>query len=158
MTETTETKTVKVGTVFYSSWGYDQTNVDFAVVTAVSRSGKTATFVELTKGYVGSTERVAGGAAQCRHCYQGVRKLVKVDGSTVWRHVGTGETECKFYGYRAERLAEEGRVLHADVEEFTHRVKVSGYDGRFVAYRNTYSSWFENDRESHYETAVGMGH
>jgi hypothetical protein len=33
---------VKVGDVFYNSWGYDQTNIDFYVVTRLSATGKTA--------------------------------------------------------------------------------------------------------------------
>lgn len=35
--------TVKVGDIFYNSWGYDQTNIDFYVVDAVSPTGKTCT-------------------------------------------------------------------------------------------------------------------
>lgn len=31
---------VKPGDVFYSSWGYDQTNIDFYVVESVTKSGK----------------------------------------------------------------------------------------------------------------------
>lgn len=33
---------VKVGDIFYESWGYDQTNIDFAIVVSVSPTGKTA--------------------------------------------------------------------------------------------------------------------
>jgi hypothetical protein len=33
---------VKVGDIFYESWGYDQTNIDFLTVTALSPTGKTA--------------------------------------------------------------------------------------------------------------------
>jgi len=32
---------VQVGDLFYTSWGYDQTNYDFIIVTAVSPTGKT---------------------------------------------------------------------------------------------------------------------
>ena len=32
---------VKVGDIFYDSWGYDQTNIDFVKVIRVSSSGKT---------------------------------------------------------------------------------------------------------------------
>jgi hypothetical protein len=38
----TEVEPVKVGDFFYSSWGYDQTNVDFFEVLSLSASGKTA--------------------------------------------------------------------------------------------------------------------
>jgi hypothetical protein len=156
--EETMSQTVKVGDVFYSSWGYDQTNVNFFAVVAVSKTGKTATFVELTKTHLGSSERIAGNAAQCRHCGEGVRKLVKVDGSSVYRHVATGRTECQFYGYRAEKLAEEGRVLHADVEEFKRRVRQRSHGEGFAANWTDYASMYSNDRESHYETPVGYGH
>lgn len=39
---TTTTATVKIGDVFYRSWGYDQTNVDYYEIVSVSPSGKTA--------------------------------------------------------------------------------------------------------------------
>jgi len=40
--KTMDTKKVKVGDLFYTSWGYDQTNYDFIVVKELSPSGKTA--------------------------------------------------------------------------------------------------------------------
>jgi len=33
---------VKVGAIFYASWGYEQTNIDFLKVVALTKSGKTA--------------------------------------------------------------------------------------------------------------------
>ena len=41
MEQKTEAK-VKRGDFFYTSWGYDQTNIDYLVVESVSISGKTA--------------------------------------------------------------------------------------------------------------------
>lgn len=44
MSETELVKTtsaVKVGNIFYASWGYDQTNIEFAQVVEVSLTGKT---------------------------------------------------------------------------------------------------------------------
>ena len=38
-------KNVKIGDIFYSSWGYDQTNIDYYMVTKII--GKT--FVEIQK-------------------------------------------------------------------------------------------------------------
>jgi len=32
---------VKVGDLFYTSWGYDQTNYDYLIVVSVSKTGKT---------------------------------------------------------------------------------------------------------------------
>jgi hypothetical protein len=163
-TEMSERK-VKVGDVFYASWGYDQTNVNFFAVVAVSKTGKTATFVELTKTHLGSSERIAGNAAQCRYCGEGVRKLVKVDGSSVYRHVATGRTECQFYGYRAEQLAKEGRVLHAEVVEFKRRVRQRAYGDGLAANWKSFAGMYSDDevdangnQRGHYETPVGYGH
>ena len=36
-----ENTKVKAGDIFYESWGYDQTNIDFCVVEQVSPTGKT---------------------------------------------------------------------------------------------------------------------
>lgn len=153
----TETAAVKVGDVFYSSWGYDQTNVNFFAVVALSKTGKTATFVELAKASAGSGRVTSGTAALCRHCGNGVRKLVRVDGSSVYRHVATGETECKFYGYRAERMAEEGKVCHAAVDEFKRRIRYFGT--RVAANWTDYASMYRDDeQDSHYETPAGAGH
>ena len=41
-TITNQPETVKKGDLFYTSWGYDQTNYDYLVVLEVSKSGKSA--------------------------------------------------------------------------------------------------------------------
>ncbi|MAH50104.1 hypothetical protein CMI37_30065 [Candidatus Pacearchaeota archaeon] len=46
---------VKVGQVFNTSWGYDQTNYDFVVVKSISPSGKTVLCQKAAKIYVGHT-------------------------------------------------------------------------------------------------------
>ena len=38
---------VKKGDIFYASWGYDQTNIDFVKVVEVSPSGKSVKAVEI---------------------------------------------------------------------------------------------------------------
>jgi hypothetical protein len=45
----TATVEVKVGDFFYSSWGYDQTNVDFYEVVAVTPSGKSVKVREVSQ-------------------------------------------------------------------------------------------------------------
>jgi hypothetical protein len=40
--ENTNGNGIKAGDVFYTSWGYDQTNYDYVVVKSVSPTGKTA--------------------------------------------------------------------------------------------------------------------
>ena len=37
----TQKELVKPGDLFYASWGYDQTNIDYVKVISVSKSGKT---------------------------------------------------------------------------------------------------------------------
>ena len=37
-----ETQTINKGDVYYTSWGYDQTNYDYVVVESISPTGKTA--------------------------------------------------------------------------------------------------------------------
>jgi len=36
-----ETQQVKKGDIFYASWGWEQTNIDFCIIEEVSRTGKT---------------------------------------------------------------------------------------------------------------------
>jgi len=54
-----------VGKIFYESWGYDQTNIDFAIVVSVSPSGKTVMVrmmsekvVPMGEGYAPMSEHV----------------------------------------------------------------------------------------------------
>lgn len=57
-----EATEVQVGDFFRSSWGYDQTNVDFYEVLKVSASGKSVKVRQVQAGVVsdeGSSERVA---------------------------------------------------------------------------------------------------
>lgn len=48
----------KVGDIFYTDWGYDQTNVDFYKITAIKN--KTATFVKLSNKWVNGSQVVPG--------------------------------------------------------------------------------------------------
>ena len=47
---------VKVGDLFQSSWGYDQTNVEFFKVKSISKSGKTCHIVEVTSEKIHGSE------------------------------------------------------------------------------------------------------
>jgi hypothetical protein len=49
MPTVTEFAPVKVGDIFASSWGYDQTNVDFYEVVGVTASGKSVRVVPIGK-------------------------------------------------------------------------------------------------------------
>lgn len=45
---------IKSGNYFYTSWGYDQTNIDYLVIIEVSKSGKSATCKMVSPINVGS--------------------------------------------------------------------------------------------------------
>ena len=46
--------TIKAGAYFYTSWGYDQTNVDYCVVVEVSSTGKTVMCQMVSPIHIGS--------------------------------------------------------------------------------------------------------
>lgn len=60
--------TVNKGDIFYNSWGWEQTNIDFYEVVSVTKSGKTATLRKLASNDVedeggfmtGKTTAIAG--------------------------------------------------------------------------------------------------
>lgn len=45
---------IGAGSYFYTSWGYDQTNIDYLVVIEVSKTGKTAKCKMVSPIYVGA--------------------------------------------------------------------------------------------------------
>jgi hypothetical protein len=146
---TATAQTVQVGTVFYSSWGYDQTNVDYYVVSALSASGKTATFVAVTSASAGNDRVSVGTAAKCANCLSAIRPLVKANGETVYRHVGSGDARCSRY--------REDDTRTARTEVLKRRLKF--YSGRACANVNSYSSMYQaEDGETHYVTPFGAGH
>jgi len=51
ITEQTSTASISKGQIFYTSWGYDQTNYDFIIVLDISPTGKTATCQRVTAAY-----------------------------------------------------------------------------------------------------------
>lgn len=144
---------VKVGDIFYSSWGYDQTNVDYFAVTEVSKTGKTATFIVLcnvaTAESSGPTDYLAADAtsARCSNCYRGIRPFVKADGSKVWRHTA-GQTErCNPWRDNDERTAAP--------ETFKRRIRY--YEGRAAANWTSYAGMYAWDGKPKYATAAGWG-
>lgn len=49
-----EGRTVKVGDIYYASWGYDQTNIDFFEVVGLSKSGQSVRLRAVQSRRVGS--------------------------------------------------------------------------------------------------------
>ena len=49
----------KVGEVFYSSWGYDQTNTEYYKIVEISKTGKTAKVVQVASVSIGDEKQNA---------------------------------------------------------------------------------------------------
>ena len=73
MTATADTKiTVKIGDVFKSSWGYDQTNVDFYQVTGLTSKGVK---VRSIGGNETTTGMMSGETTPVRDAFNGEEKF-----------------------------------------------------------------------------------
>lgn len=68
--ETAADSGIKVGTILYSSWGYDQTNIDFYEVTEISDSGKSIKIAELAQDRE-YTRVDSGTCAPVKGCFAG---------------------------------------------------------------------------------------
>ena len=97
--------TLKVGDLLSSSWGYDQTNVDFYEVTAVT--GKSAKVRKIAQNTV-ETGFMAGHTTPCPGNYvgeetnwkrvRGKDNSIKVRDWGVWAHPTNGEKKyCSWY-------------------------------------------------------------
>ena len=53
--EEVESDAVKAGDLYYTSWGYDQTNYDYIAVVSVSKTGKTAKCRRTYSKHLGSS-------------------------------------------------------------------------------------------------------
>ncbi len=54
-----ENDSAKVGDVFHSSWGYDQTNTEYYKIVEISKSGKTAKVVQVASISIGDKKKNA---------------------------------------------------------------------------------------------------
>jgi len=54
-TQNTNDQTVNVNDIFYASWGYDQTNIDFIKVVSVNKSGKSVKAVSIGQKVINQT-------------------------------------------------------------------------------------------------------
>lgn len=135
MTISTETATeapvVKVGDFFVSSWGYDQTNVDFYKVVGLTKSGKSVRVQKWTSAIVGGAgapqENVVPGAGPATGC---------------WVRVPEGWSEYD-------------RDAIAPVE--TKRLRMGGYFGASFTV-NSFSAAYLWDGKPEYRTGSGWGH
>jgi len=170
---TTATKTaVKVGDIFYTSWGYDQTNVDYYGVIEVSKSGKTVKLREVTAKVVQSdayNERVAPsmefadtGRGWCANCRQRIE--ISRYGSTKGKliHYFTNETDCmeptSWNGTVPEGYGPKlgTKAKRPAPKIYTKRVRE--YDGKPVLSWASYCNAYLWEGGSQYRTGPYGGH
>lgn len=87
-----ENKVVKVGDIFTSTWGYEQTNRNFYQVVALN--GKTmVTLREIGAEFVRSDTAMSGYLKPKKDVFVGdeVRRKAHVDGGDVWVKLNTVE-------------------------------------------------------------------
>jgi hypothetical protein len=85
MSQATEIKEVKVGDIFYTSWGYDQTNVEFYKVVRATKSSV----------WVQETGQVREYSDQSNGDYWTTKSTGEIGSRQVYNYE-TGEYEIKF--------------------------------------------------------------
>ena len=58
-TEENKSDSAKIGDVFHSSWGYDQTNTEYYKIVEISKTGKTAKVVQVAAVEIGEAKKNA---------------------------------------------------------------------------------------------------
>lgn len=135
---------VKVGDFFYSSWGYDQTNIDFYKVVGLTPSGKSVKVQKWTSAVessaVGADYVVAGG------------------GPVMERDLKPGVSEEDYWAMDYWERQEATVEVPAKVETKRLQSYGEGESKRFYFSVNSYSSASLWDGQPQYETASGWGH
>lgn len=128
---------VKVGDFFVSSWGYDQTNVDFYKVVALTAKG--------VKVQQWSSKVVDGNDGPHD-------SVVPGDGPAMFSDWSAATPEMDYWERQAAR-----KDVPAPVEQ--KRLKSYGYASDSVAFTvNSYSSASKWDGRPKYQTGQGYGH
>lgn len=135
----TEAPVVKVGDFFCSSWGYDQTNIDFYKVVGLTPSGKSVRVQKWTSKLAPGT---ASGGPQ-EYVVPGDSPATYTDWSEVTPEMDYWERE-------------EHKVTR-EVPVETKRLKVGGYRAASFTV-NSYSGAYLWDGKPEYQTGSGWGH
>lgn len=152
---------VKVGDIFYRSWGYDQTNVNFYQVVELSPSGKTAKLREIGKVYQDETggphDRVSADKDNFidspeQHWCVNCRGALRRDGGGHLIHLSTSQADC---------IDDEGRETGTQAtqcasEVHTRRVQYYGDAPHFTF--DSFSHVSRWDGTPKYQTGSGWGH
>jgi hypothetical protein len=87
--ETHKKDMVKIGDVFYSSWGYEQTNIEFFKIMSISKTGKTCEVVQVAGALIGDhskiTQQMCGNMVPDSNTVINPKPCkVKIERCTVW--------------------------------------------------------------------------
>lgn len=137
-TSAPETVEVKVGDFFYSSWGYDQTQVDFYKVVGLTPSGKSVKVQKWSSALAPGTE---GGGPQ-EYVVPGEGPATYVDWSGV-------DQSADYWTQQEQKVVREVPVE-------TKRLKFWGSTAAFTI--NSYSGAYLWDGKPQYQTGAGWGH
>ena len=77
----TNTTSIKVGSIFKSSWGYDQTNVDYYQVTKVNPSGKSITVQQIADS-INTTGMMCGTSLPIKDSFKGQPQTKRIKSYT----------------------------------------------------------------------------
>ena len=83
---------VKKGDIFYNSWGYDQTNIDFYQVVDITKTGKSVKLKEIEQKVKGDSMAMSGHTVALKGKFKKGAKLI----TKKIQKTGTGEVFLKF--------------------------------------------------------------
>ena len=75
--EENKNDSIKIGDVFYASWGYEQTNIDFYKVVEISKTGKTCKVVKI--GYESIGDEYTNNRDMCAQIIPDQEKIIIPD-------------------------------------------------------------------------------
>lgn len=135
----TEVPVVKVGDFFVSSWGYDQTNIDFYKVVGITKSGKSVK-VQMWSSALSPTD--SGHFT--------VEKVVPGPGPATYNDWSAATPEMDEWERRQA-------VVQKPYPVETKRLRLGGYKGASFTV-NSYSNAYLWDGKAKSQTASGYGH
>lgn len=145
---------VEVGDIFYASWGYDQTNIDYYVVVALTPKrvkiraiGTQSTGEDRQHVIPDPTRFLDEGAGWCPSCRQRVYEK-----AGELRHRQTDQVHCiDADGFNTGNVAEP-------VKPTIHTKTVRSYGGKPTLAWTSYASLYLWDGSPNYQTPFGEGH
>jgi hypothetical protein len=161
---------VKAGDIFYTSWGYDQTNVDFYLAIEVSKTGKTVKLRQIQAMNVAdegphdslipnSTELAPNFVTDyhqrwCTNCQQRIEIGSYGANKGKLIHYNTDTPDCLDGGNQGSPTGTKAKRAKPTI--YTKRVRY--YDGKPVLTWTSYSNAYLWDGQPKYQTGPYSGH